>query len=63
MISAGYGWTCRQDDNGNVAVWPIEDLVDHEPYGCVCGPTPQPVRRDDGSTGWVVTHHALDGRP
>lgn len=29
---------------------------------CVCGPTVEPVKRDDGSVGWVVVHHSLDGR-
>ena len=43
-------------------VVPIADLVEHEDDDCVCGPTTEPVPRDDGSFGWVVTHHSLDGR-
>jgi hypothetical protein len=45
-------------------VVPINDLIDHDDIGdeCVCGPTSEPVKRDDGSVGWVVTHHSLDGR-
>ena len=45
-------------------VFPLNDLVDHDTDGgdCVCGPTTEPVERDDGSIGWVVCHHALDGR-
>lgn len=41
-----------------------EDLVAHETEGdgCVCGPTTQPVERDDGSISWLLVHHALDGR-
>lgn len=29
---------------------------------CVCGPTVEPVVRDDGSMGWLIVHHSLDGR-
>lgn len=45
-------------------VFPTRDLVEHdiETDDCVCGPTVEPVPRDDGSMGWVVTHHSLDGR-
>lgn len=48
----------------DVHVYPINDLVDHELDGddCVCGPTAEPAGRDDGSIGWVLVHHALDGR-
>lgn len=47
-----------------IHVYPINDLVDHATYGgdCVCGPTVEPVPRDDGSIGWVIVHHSLDGR-
>lgn len=47
-----------------VHVLPNNDLIDHEDVGtgCVCGPTTTPVRRDDGTYGWVITHHSLDGR-
>jgi hypothetical protein len=46
-----------------VHVVPVGDLVKHEDYdGCVCGPTAEPVVRDDGSMGWVYVHHSLDGR-
>lgn len=42
---------------------PADDLIQHDTVGdCVCGPTTEPVVRDDGSIGWVVVHHALDGR-
>ena len=44
-------------------VIPRSDLVVHEPTeDCACGPTPQPVKRDDGSVGWIVVHASLDGR-
>lgn len=39
------------------------DLITHEQSeDCVCGPTVEPVKRDDGSYGWLVIHHSLDGR-
>ena len=48
-----------------VHVFPVADLVEHDTDsedGCVCGPTIEPVPRDDGSFGWLVVHHSLDGR-
>lgn len=48
-----------------VHVIPVNDLVDHDTSGeqeCICGPTHEPVMRVDGSNGWLVTHHSLDGR-
>lgn len=29
---------------------------------CVCGPRVEPVKRRDGSMGWLYVHHSLDGR-
>lgn len=44
-------------------VVPRGDLVDHPATdGCACGPAAQAVKRSDGSVGWVMIHHALDGR-
>lgn len=45
-------------------VVPVDDLIEHDTDGgdCVCGPEETPVKRDDGSIGWLVTHHSLDGR-
>lgn len=47
-----------------VHIYPLNDLVEHDTNGeaCVCGPTDTPVEREDGSFGWLVIHHALDGR-
>lgn len=47
-----------------VHVYPNADLVEHdtETDDCVCGPTIEPVEREDGSIGWLATHHSLDGR-
>ena len=43
-----------------VHVLPNEDLVGHTRRGltCVCGPRVQLLEQ----IGWLVTHHALDGR-
>ena len=42
---------------------PRADLIEHEASDeCPCGPTLNPVERDDGSIGWVHEHHSLDGR-
>lgn len=46
-------------------VMPVDDLIEHDNSGttvCPCGPTTEPVPREDGSFGWLVTHHSLDGR-
>lgn len=47
-----------------VRVSPTDDLIEHVTDGvdCPCGPTTEPVMREDGSSGWLVTHHSLDGR-
>lgn len=47
-----------------VHVVPINDLVEHETDcdDCVCGPTIEAVFREDGSNGWLILHHSLDGR-
>jgi len=40
-----------------------DDAFFHElDEDCPCGPAVEPVKRDDGSVGWVVVHHSLDGR-
>lgn len=51
--------------NDHIHVYPVNDLVEHdmdENGDCACGPTIEPVERDDGSIGWVYHHHSLDGR-
>lgn len=47
-----------------VHTYPVNDLIEHELTGddCPCGPTTEPVPRDDGSFGWLISHHSLDGR-
>ena len=47
-----------------VHVYPDNDLIDHdtETDDCLCGPETEAVPRDDGSYGWLIVHHSLDGR-
>ncbi|WP_435233347.1 hypothetical protein [Micromonospora aurantiaca (nom. illeg.)] len=48
-----------------VHIVPVGDLIAHDSSGgqdCVCGPTTKPVKAEDGSMGWMVVHHSLDGR-
>lgn len=46
-----------------VHVTPTGDLIEHSlDDECACGPSSEPVKRDDGSVGWVIVHHSLDGR-
>ncbi len=49
---------------GDVHVYPLDDLIAHDTDGgdCLCGPTTEPVERADGSYGWLIVHHSLDGR-
>lgn len=51
-------------NSDNVHVLPVGDLIEHEDTGedCLCGPTVEPVEREDGSYGWLIIHHSLDGR-
>lgn len=45
-------------------VYPDGDLIEHDTDGsdCLCGPRNEAVPREDGSFGWLVVHHSLDGR-
>lgn len=47
-----------------VHIFPIADAIAHELDGddCPCGPATAPVPRSDGSIGWQIVHHSLDGR-
>jgi hypothetical protein len=51
-------------DPNRVHVLPIGDLIEHEGVGegCPCGPDVEAVFRPDGSNGWLISHHSLDGR-
>jgi len=50
--------------DGDYHVYPVNDLFEHDTTGepCICGPEVQPVERGDGSIGYVISHHSLDGR-
>lgn len=56
------GWRVGTVEDGSVHVEPAGDLIEHEVLDCVCGPTTEPVKAEDGSVGWILTHHCLDGR-
>lgn len=47
-----------------VHVLPVNDLIEHDGEGqdCPCGPDVEAVFAEDGSNGWLITHHSLDGR-
>jgi len=45
-----------------IHVLPLNDLIDHGVEDCICGTTTEPCPREDGSMGWLVIHHSLDGR-
>jgi hypothetical protein len=47
-----------------VHTYPVRDLIEHDTDcgECPCGPTTEAVFREDGSNGWHVIHHSLDGR-
>lgn len=50
----------------HVHIRPTNDGVEHDTTStdpdCVCGPRVEPVQREDGSIGWLIVHHSLDGR-
>ncbi|KPG86529.1 hypothetical protein AEQ27_04010 [Frigoribacterium sp. RIT-PI-h] len=50
--------------NDILHTYPSDDLIEHDTDGgdCPCGPTTEAVPRDDGSYGWLIVHHSLDGR-
>lgn len=56
------GWAYGYGSDGAVHVEPVNDLIDHEVEGCPCGPSTAAVKAEDGSVGWMVSHHSLDGR-
>jgi hypothetical protein len=54
----------REDRMATVHVYPDNDLIEHDTDGgdCLCGPKSEGVKNEDGSYGWVIVHHSLDGR-
>lgn len=60
-------WTVWVVERGGVHlgvhVKPDDDAIAHESSNdCCCGPEIEPVPREDGSMGWLISHHSLDGR-
>jgi hypothetical protein len=56
-------WFVWQQDDFTVHTVPLDDLIVHAfTDDCPCGPDPMPVPRDDGTQGWIIRHHSLDGR-
>jgi hypothetical protein len=55
-------WKSCTLDNNEMHIVPHEDLIEHEPDECPCGPRTEPMQREDGSFCWVVVHSSLDGR-
>jgi hypothetical protein len=51
-------------NSNNVHVYPTKDLIEHDTDSedCICGPTVEACEREDGSYGWLLTHHSMDGR-
>lgn len=57
------GWLSAYEPGTDVHVLPVADVVEHPMSDdCVCDPTTEAVQRADGSYGWIVVHHSLDGR-
>jgi hypothetical protein len=60
------GWEAATRDGGDhVHVVPLTDALQHtedDDADCACGPRVEPCERDDGSMGWLIVHHSLDGR-
>jgi hypothetical protein len=53
-------------EDNTLHVAPTADLVEHDTStdqpDCVCVPRVEHVERADGSDGWIMIHHSLDGR-
>jgi hypothetical protein len=44
-----------------IHTYPDNDIIEHVTDGgeCPCGPTTEPMMRDDGSNGWLVVHQKI----
>lgn len=58
------GVATDEGDPDTIHIVPTDDLIAHTTTGddCPCGPATEAVFRDDGSNGWLIKHHSLDGR-
>lgn len=55
-------WTLEKV-GAEVHVMPLADIIQHDDSDdCACGPLTEAAPREDGSMGWLITHHSLDGR-
>ncbi len=52
----------ERQDKDEVHTVPINDIMEHLLDDCPCGPTVEVLKRIDGSVGYHITHHSLDGR-
>lgn len=50
--------TDRTHRIANDHLYPTDDLIEHELRGdgCVCGPTADPIKHDDGQVSWLYRH-------
>jgi len=61
MSDQWWGMVPLGDNTAHVV--PKDDLILHVPNeDCSCGPEMIPLSKADGSMGWVIRHHSLDGR-
>lgn len=57
------GWGVYTNDGRHIHIIPLNDSVTHEhTEDCPCGPEIEPVKTDDGTVNYVISHHSLDGR-
>lgn len=58
-------WRSHIEGDSPYHVWPEDDLIAHDTDftdgPCICGPHATAVVAEDGTVGWILTHHALDG--
>jgi hypothetical protein len=59
----GGQWLTQQTADDVVHAIPLDDEIVHDHADtCPCGPTARPTPMRGDATGWIVTHHSLDGR-
>lgn len=63
ILKRAKNWETVLVDDYHVHVIPRNDTMVHEYTDyCSCGVLIEPVKRKDGSIGWLSTHRAQDGR-
>lgn len=55
---------CGEESSTGWHVYPTDDAISHDidTDECICGVRTEAVQRADGSVGWLLVHHSLDGR-